>query len=252
MNARTFLGAFTLGFWLLVMTATPAAAGVTVNENAAWPSSPAIETFERTDANIESERDMRFDRDLTQTFQATSAFQVDKVYIDYEEGLEGKEISIRLFTVADVNAADPVIDPDDPSFSGTVLFSGLTHVTTSGILMGSPPAGNNNVGAAMEFDLTGADEVMLSANTGTEGYAFQIQRTGLGSDVDDTAERAFKWHYNNNDDLYASGRGYAIGGGPDAPDDFLMAIVAVPEPGALALVAMAAGGALKRRRRRGA
>jgi len=250
MTRSRFSRALLFGLAFVLVAMPQAFGGLVVNEQSVWPSAPAIETFERTDGNIESERDMRFERDLTQTFQVTSPFQLDKIFIDYEEGLEGKEFTVRLFTVDDVNAADPIIDPDHASFTGSVLFSGLTHTTTAGILMGNPPSGNNNVGAAMELDLTGPDEVFLAANTGTEGYAFQFQRTGAGSDVDDGAERAFKWHYNNNDDLYATGRGYAIGGGPDAPDDFLMAIVAVPEPGTIALGLLAAAAALLTCRRR--
>ena len=245
-----FSYALLFGLALFFMATAQTFAGLIVNEQSVWPSAPIIETFERTDANINSERDMRFNRDLTQTFQVASPFQLDKIFIDYEEGLEGKEFTIRLFTVADVNAADPIIDPDDPTFTGTVLFSGLTHTTTAGILMGNPPSGNNNVGAAMEFDLTGADEVFLAANTGTEGYAFQILRTGLGSDIDDGAERAFKWHYNSADlNFYPTGRAYAVGGGPSALDDWLMAIKAVPEPATFALAAIAAAAALLTRRR---
>jgi hypothetical protein len=64
----------------------------------------------------------------------------------------------------------------------------------------------------------------------------------------------FKWHYNNRSatavSIYPNGRGYqVVGTGIDAGDDFLMAIVAVPEPGAAALAVMAATVLLGRPRR---
>jgi hypothetical protein len=225
----------TLVLPLFLSTSTAGFGGLSVNENAAWPTSPAIETFARTDANITSERDARFTRNLAQTFQVTSAFQVDKIYLDYEEAIAGKEITLRLFTVADVGAADPIIDPDHTNFTGSVLFN-LTHTTTAGINTGD---GGNNPFQVMEFDLTGADEVLLAANTGTAGYAFQLVRSGAGSTADDTLERVFKWHYNNNGNLFAGGRGYAVtGGGIDGTDDFLLAVTAVPEPSSVALGAL--------------
>jgi len=237
---------FFLGVALLLAPAS-GVAGLIVNENGTWPAAPVVETFARTDGNVNSERDARFNRDLTQTFQVSAPFQLDKVYIDYEEALPDKEITIRLFTVADVNAADPIIDPDNPGFTGAILFSQM-HTTSSGINTGD---GGNNPFLVMEFDLTGADEVMLAANTGSEGYAFQIVRTGLGSDSDVGTERAFKWHYNSADqNFYTAGRAYAIGGGPGALDDWLFAVQAVPEPGALAMGLFGAVGALLTVRRR--
>ena len=212
------LRAFALATVLSVPMTTPG--GVVVNELATWPADPILQTFPRTDANVEAERDVRFTRNLAQTFQTFNPLQIDKIYVDYEEGLASKEITIRIFSVADVNAGS-LIQPEDASFTGTTYFS-LVHTTTA--LIDMADAGNNPSGV-LEFDLTGEDEVTLPANTGNAGYAFQLVRSGTGSEVDDGAERAFKWHFNDGNNLYPNGRSYAIfGGGVDASDDFLFAI----------------------------
>ncbi len=211
---------------LFCVLATPIAglAGLTVNEVSTWPTAPTVATFARTDANIEAERDMRFTRDLSQTFQLNSAFKLDKIFIDYEEGLAGKEFTIHVFPVADVFASGLTVTPSDDDLLGG--GSGLVHTTTASISIAD--AGNNQ-GAVMEFDLTGPDEIQLDVTSGTAGYAFQIERTGLGSDLDTAEERAFKWHHNSGENFFPSGRSTDVSGGPDgAGDDFLMALVAVP------------------------
>lgn len=206
---------------LLALSAASPRAGLIVNDNAAWPATTYLQTFDRTDVNVEAERDARFTRNLAQTFQAGTAFKLDKIYIDYEEGIVGKEMTIRLFTVPNVNGTT-LAQPGDAAFTGTVLFS-HTYVTSEFII--TSDGGNNPLGV-MEFDFTEADEITIPATTGTAGYAFQIVRSGAGSELDATGERAFKWHFNDNDNRYPGGRSFAItGGGVDANDDFLFAIV---------------------------
>jgi hypothetical protein len=229
---------------MTVVLAAPrfGAAALIVNEGATWPALPAVQTFDRTADNVTSERDVRFTRDLTQTFQVPNAITLDKIYIDVEEAVAEKEVTVRLFQVADVNAASVV--------EGTLLVSQI-YTTSAGI---NTADGANDPLLVLELDFTGADEVTLQPSVGTEGYALQLKRTGLGSDADDSAQRAFKWHYNNRSatavSIYANGRGYAIaGGGIDAGDDFLMAIAAVPEPSGLGLAVMAAGVLFGQRRR---
>src|SRR5687768_13456427 len=97
-------------FSLATVLAFPARAlaGLAVNENSAWPITRAVQTFGRTDGSVTSERDVRFTRNLAQTFQVGTSFQIDKVFIDYEEGVANKEFTIRLFSVANVNATDPL------------------------------------------------------------------------------------------------------------------------------------------------
>jgi hypothetical protein len=207
-------------FATLLFLCSPAVnAGLIVNENSTWPSDPIFATFANTAALINNERDVRFNRNLGQTFQLARPQQINKIFIDYEEGIPGKEITIRLFSVADVNAAT-LIDPGAAGFSGTVYFS-FVYTTTDAI---APFDGGNNPLAVMEFDLTGADAVTLPATTGTAGYCFQIVRTGAGSTSDVTEERAFKWHWNDNGNSYANGRANAVnGGGLDGNDDFIFA-----------------------------
>jgi hypothetical protein len=234
--------------WFLTMGALAAApvahAGLVVNENSTWPTSPALETAPRTAAGITSERDVRFDRNVLQTFQVPSSFELDRIFIDYEEGLAGKEFTIRLFTVPDVNGTT-ILDPGNGSYVGTVLIAGLTHTTTAGITTAD---GGNDPLAVMEFDLTGADQVTLNPSTGTAGYALQILRTGTGSTTDNTAERVFKWHFGGG---ISTGRAYQVNGsgGPGTTSDFTMALVAVPEPSTATVFAVGAAGLLLRRRR---
>jgi hypothetical protein len=233
-----------LFFGLAVVLAAPrmGLAALIVNEGATWPAAPTVQTFDRTADNVTSERDARFTRDLTQTFQVPSALTLDKIYIDVEEAVGEKEVTVRLFQVADVNAA---------SVSEGALLVSQAYTTSAGI---NTADGGNDPLLVLELDFTGADQVALLPSVGTEGYALQLKRTGAGSELDDTLQRAFKWHYNNRSatavSIYANGRGYAIaGGGIDAGDDFLMAIVAVPEPSRMGLAAMAAGVLFGRRRR---
>ena len=229
-----------LGLGLVLFMSRHGAAALIVTEGAAWPAAPALQTFERTADNVTSERDVRFTRDLTQTFQVPNPIILDKIYIDVEEALPGKEVTVRLFTVADVNAAAVV--------EGVVLVN-QTFTTSPGI---NTADGANDPLLVLEFDLTGVDEAALLPSLGAEGYALQLKRSGAGSAADDTLERAFKWHYNNRSatavSIYANGRGYAIaGGGIDAGDDFLMALTAVPEPSAAGLALIAAGVLFSRR-----
>lgn len=206
---------------LAAAVALPGAfAGVVINENATWPADPAFTTFVPTAATIESERDVRFNRNLAQTFQLATPLKLDKLYIDYEEGIAGKQVTVRIFSVANVNAGT-LIQPETGGFSGTVF---LSHDITTTDAINVLDGGNDPLGV-LEIDLTDADEITLPATSGTEGYCFQIVRSGPGSTQDVTEERAFKWHWNDEDNLYANGRGYAVNGGTiGALDDFVFAI----------------------------
>jgi hypothetical protein len=255
MSTSKSFSLFILGVASILTAPLAGFAALIVNESSTWPAAPVIQTFERTNDNVTSERDVRHTRDLAQTFQVSNAFKIDKIFVDVEEAVANREYTVRLFTVPNVNAADPLVDPSNMAYMGTVLFSQIA-TTSAGI---NTADGGNNPLLALEFDLTGADEVTLPANTGTEGYALQILRTGEGAGRDgaDPAgdSRAFKWHYNNRAataaSIYANGRGYAIsGGGIDAGDDFLMAITAVPEPAAIALGMIAAATMMISMRRR--
>src|SRR5688572_20002887 len=108
-----------------------ALAAVVVNDNGEWPATPVVQTFDRTDAFVEAERDARFTRNLAQTFQLSAPVKLDKIFIDYEEGLAGKQLTLRLFTVANVGAGT-LVQPGDAAFTGTVLFS-FDHTTTDSI-----------------------------------------------------------------------------------------------------------------------
>src|SRR5688500_18146134 len=71
--------------------ATSAPAAVVVNENAEWPAEATLETFARTDGNVDAERDARGTRNLAQTFQVSAPVKLDKLFIDYGGGIAGKE-----------------------------------------------------------------------------------------------------------------------------------------------------------------
>lgn len=226
-SPRRFFEQNTKSFQALIAAAAIALpggafAGVVINENATWPADPSFATFANNAGTIESERDVRFNRNLAQTFQLSAPLKLDKLYIDYEEGLPGKQVTIRIFTVDNANAGT-LVQPESAGFAGTVLVN--HDITTTDAI--NTLDGNNDPLGVLEIDLTDADEITLPATTGTAGYCFQIVRSGTGSDLDVTEERAFKWHWNDEDNVYANGRGYAVNGGTiGALDDFIFAIVA--------------------------
>ena len=190
-----------------------------------------METIDNT--QDDNALDVKDNRQLTQTFQVSTGFKVDKFYIDAGGIAAGQSFTLRIFEVADTNAGMANSIP-------TAVGMDLLNITgTTGTATGS---------GILEFDLTGADEITLAALTGPAGYALQFNQT--------SGTKPFSWLYSlptdSGTDLYTEGRGYATVFSPESvhsKDDFTLALVAVPEPTSALLLGLGAIVMLGNRRR---
>ncbi|MDX1679195.1 MAG: hypothetical protein R3242_00570 [Akkermansiaceae bacterium] len=234
------LKAVALSVILMALGTSASFAAITVSQTSAFPGTTAAGTFE-TPTNP-SAMEIRDNRLGTQTFQVSTGFTIDKFYIgiDTSGGFNpAQTISVSIFTVADVNAGAPNDVP-----TGTNLLTTTAEVVSLGT------AGS---GSVLEFDLTDADEIFLAANTGTEGYAIQLNNT--------SATSAFRWRLNASGDgtgggtvgpdQYTSGQAYGsvLGTGfTHGNSDYTLAFTAIPEPSVGLLGVFAASVLLLRRR----
>lgn len=212
----------------LIIAPTAAQAGLILNVNSTWPATPAVQTSVGP-TGAGTERGVDSGRNPMQTFQADADFQLDKIFLGYRGPLASQSFSIRLFTVPDVNIdpATSLLTPDDPGYSGAVLFTEPVTFPDSGL----PASGTVTT---LEFDLTDASEVMLTQSAGSAGYAFQI----LG---DGDATHSFFWKLSSSGQgsIYAGGRFYE---GPLATRsafsgrDAALAVTAVPEQSSISLM----------------
>lgn len=238
----TFLIRPVLATTLLLFASHTTQAGLIVNEDTAWPTDPEVETFDpglglsMSSVRLDSTEDDAGDaiNRITQTFTAPASLTLDKLYIHYRNQVAGRTIELRFFEVADPDPADPFAQ----LVEGTnLLTTGLQYTFE----VGQPTTARN-----LEFDLTGSDELSLTAG---QGYAFQIVS------VDDDDSFDFDWRRRGTE-VFAGGRSYS-GIEPMAPGagvptrDMYLAIVAIPEPSALALASTATiAGLLRPRRKR--
>jgi hypothetical protein len=176
--------------------------GVTVNENATFPSSPTILVV--TPSSTDTGRDVRSSRSPAQTFKVATAFQLDKIYIGYSNGVTGNAVTLRVFPVADVSATGANVTP-----SGADLIN-VTYTPSSSVNTGATKT-------TLEFDLTGANEVTLAATSGNAGYAVLFERAD--------SVLAFKWLLKTGDS-FANGRAFVGGGDTSSTLDFAMALTA--------------------------
>lgn len=210
-------------------------AAIIVSQTASFPGTTAVETFETP--NNGGGLTIINSRRATQTFQVTTGFTIDKIYLGISTtGINASEtFSVSIFTVSDTNAGNPNSVP-----TGTNLLTTTTEVASLGT------AGS---GGFLTLDLTGTDEIFLAATTGTAGYALQIQNTN--------STGAFIWLLNAagdsapGSDQYAAGQAYEtdLGGGTNhGNSDFVLGFTAIPEPSTALLGGLGLLALLRRRR----
>ena len=161
-------------------------------------------------------------RSLAQTFQVNTTFTLDAVFIEYQapdQGYIGGTVSLRIFPVADVNAATLTASSGD-LLNVPILLDVTVRAAASF-------TSSSTVTSVLKFDLTGVHEVTILANdllgSPNSGYAIVLETADNGA-----SNRAlFTWQESNAGG-FTNGRGYQIGIGKTT--DFAVALTSVHEP----------------------
>jgi len=239
---------FGLHFAALMASALAAHGAVVLSGNEPSPlvpNPPGTTIFTDTGvAGIETDITLKNpSRSLAQTFQVDATFTLDAVLIEYQAPAQGYidgTLSLRIFPVADINAATLIASGSDvlnvpsvldPTTRAAASFTSSTTVTS-----------------VLKFDLTGVHEVTILANdligSPNSGYAILLETADNGANN----KGLLTWEASNAG-TFTRGRGYIVGAGQTT--DFAVALTAVPEPTRarmLALGAMYWGVARLRRR----
>jgi hypothetical protein len=184
-----------------------------------------------------NERNVHGARFNTQTFQVGTTFTLDAIYLEYQAPGGGVyadgDFTLSIYNVADVSASTLSL--------GSLVVSGtFTSDATTRAAAGFTTSDSST--SLLKFDFTGTDEVSLAATSGTAGYAIQFTTTTGTSPVFTGQRYGFS-------DSYAGGSSYETGA-INAGLDYALAITAVPEPSAMALMGFAGVALLARRRRK--
>ncbi len=202
------------------------------NIGTAWPGSPTLETVTNTEDN--NARGLTETRgEFVQSFTTTTAFQIDKIYIEVNGITNNVDFQIRIFEMgaSDVNATTAA-----PNV-GTVVLAPITLNTGS--------TANGNIQDVLEIDLLGAEQITLLAS---QGYGFGISVVDDGDAGTDLLAFAWRWHDHRGavPEIYTDGRAFGDGAGIDF--DRTLAFTAVPEPSAALLGGIGMLLMLRRRR----
>ncbi len=183
-----------------------ASAAVIVDQNSTFPTTAAVIAATYAQGSYPD----ALTTTLAQTFQVGTAFQLDAVYFKYKDASAGTALTLEIFTVADVKA--------------TTLIPIASVLPAVSFNLVNAVGGTSQI---LELDLTGTDQVLLAASTGTAGYAARLTK----------ASGAVKL-YRTTSNAYAGGDKY-INGSISSDRDWTFAATAViPEPASLALLGL--------------
>jgi hypothetical protein len=192
------------------------------NSTAEWPGVAPVRT---SALQTQGSRGVRTDRIHAQSFQLTSPIDVDRIYIGYEWiSTVNFNTSVRIVEVADVFAASYV--------PGNVLAATVLVPPTAQPNPGSAPV-IDAIELKWDASLSGGSPLTLSPRSGNEGYALEVIGGGTGAG---TSPIAMIHRQITGGGTYPLGRAWEMQGGNPAQmtadHDFVVAINAVPEPGA--------------------
>jgi hypothetical protein len=164
-----------------------------------------------------TERTVHTTRLLVQTFQVANTFELQQMYLLYARGNPGTTALVRIFPVANTLAPSIQADFDAALANGFVLNQTFVMPNDSN------PAETR---ATLKLDMTGADQVTISATTGTAGYGLMIT-----SPDQLAAPGVFTWRGGDTagGGFYAGGRQYyddlSTGGASRTNRDFVLAMI---------------------------
>jgi hypothetical protein len=171
-----------------------------------------------TSTTSNGERTVHTTRQLMQTFQVTSGFQLNDISLLYARGVTGASATLQLFPVTNTNASSIQTDYNNAAANGGAGF--LLNLPFT-----MPQTLNDNTFRTLKLDLTGAHNINLNTSTGTAGYALLFTPTNPGP-VQSTTE-SFTWRL-RTDNSYAAGRAFHdTPAGAQTLRDFVLALTAV-------------------------
>jgi hypothetical protein len=213
-RTRKFFGA--LWLLLLLIVSSEVNAALITSTAATWPTLPAAETDDvLTSDPTPGGRSIANTRQVRQTFQVASDFTPASIVLS-AANYGNTAFTIKIFEVADIVAA---------TWSAGVQVGSTITVSP----FGSTTSGTSNI----EIALSGAEQFVIpQRNTGSQGYGMELALVNTGDAT------AFVWQHNLDLSNLAPGRYYTeTGAGMDLSWDMGLALVAVPEPSSLAMLA---------------
>ena len=197
-----------------------------------WPAAPIIETYDPDPNGSATTEINNAGAKVGQGFTVGGLpLQIDKIYIAYDAADDvNKSFNLELYEVLVANGTEA------PPGQGSLVTKSYVDVDIFDAAF--PPDGQDDPGV-LEFDFTGADEVVLAAG-GT--YVFMI--------IDTDATIDFAWLSNHSGNPYADGRQFRLNllnvdtGFPGSTGDGPLAIVGteIPEPATVLLLVIGLSG----------